>query len=400
MYAAEIQRTDFRAAIDASGHLVVDNRRIDALFAMGNVGIKFFVEHYQERKDVVDAIPVLESLLPLALDLLTNNTVRPRCRRIMLAFVRDAISCMRDVGNEGKAYLARGTYWERLISAWLLNVEDTYPKNDWDGEGDYIISHLLVISDVIFTDATGIEDRFLAQVYSKATGEDIETKAKHIVRVALERIQRAASYFKTTGSYHTLTSCLNALFLLYQTDESGITILQHSLRDQFVLLDGIQVLEDILRAGLEQQNWIVVNKTLSVLFRHLGAVASSITIKRTFDIGLIKAVLEASNSFLELDTIAKVSIVSIVKEYIPESFVLRSVVKAFDVEELNNALIYVTDEGWTNIVNLHNYRRLRYHALVQRNGKERILCANVSAYIHCQVICFSTFNIPLHSAGL
>lgn len=398
MYAAEIQRTDFQAAVDDSGHLHFDNRRIDALFAMGHVGWHFFARNPQREKEVLGAISALQNLLRLALYSLIDNTVHPRRRFLMLRVVRDVISCMRDVGGEGKAYLTRGTYWEPLILGWLtVRVEDP----DTELDGDLTLSHLLITSDQIFTDATYTEDQFLAQVYAKATGEDLETKAKHIISVALERIRRATPHFKATRDRFPLTACLNALFLLYQTNDT-ITIFQRSLRVHFVILDGVHDLKDILCLGVEYASRDILDAALGVLFRHFCAVASSTTIQRSLDIGLIKAVLDASKLLDNLKDIGHFSVLSIVRTYIPESFVLRSVVKAFDVEELNSSLSGFPNEqvGWTNIVNLHNSRRLRYHALMRRNGKERIFCANVSAYIHCHLLCSSMFNIPLHLAGL
>ncbi|KLO14159.1 hypothetical protein SCHPADRAFT_889521 [Schizopora paradoxa] len=372
MFANEIQHTDFQTATTESGQLVVDNRRFDALYAMANVGSPFFAKYHQAKNDVLAAIPAVEKLLRLALDSLINNTLRPSRRLSMLKIVRDAISSTRDVGDEGRAYLGRHNYWRPLISVWLT-VEPSDP------EADSILSRLLVAADHIFGgEKDSNRDKFIPQVFEKATGENTASKATHILRVALGRICRAMPDFNANGDNSTLYPSLHVLFLLYETDDADITAFEHSLRDAFVNFDGVQNVEEILRTGMEYSSWDTVSTTIGIVFRHFCAVASSTTMTRSMDIGLVKTVVETWKAFDNLDPIAQFSISCLVQEYMPQTFAFRSVVNAFKVDELRSSLADVTDQGWPwrNVLLVHDARKSLYKALVRKNGKEQIPCAN------------------------
>ncbi|KLO04297.1 hypothetical protein SCHPADRAFT_947807 [Schizopora paradoxa] len=374
MFANEIQRTDFEKAVSRHGYLLFDNRRVDALHAIANIGSSFFTKYAQAKKDVQDAMPALEKLLRLALDPLMKNSLRPRRRLQMLNIVRDVVSSFRNV-DEGKAYLGRRNYWLPLISTWLTVV-------DSGTEEDVILSGLLVASDAIFRDEKGSKGIFLTQVFAEASEGDTRTKAKHIVGVALGRIRRAMSVFTVSGDDSILSSSLHVLMLLNETTDDNITALEYKLRDALVDLNGVHEMAEILHTGLEHSRWVTVSTTLGIVYRHFCAIASSTTIKHSLDIGLVKAVLDASKAANELNDIAHFSISALLQEYIPDAFLLRSVVKGFNIGELQSSFASDTDQRWRNIALVHESRRNLYHALVRRNGKERLPCANVGRFTH------------------
>ncbi|KLO05271.1 hypothetical protein SCHPADRAFT_896396 [Schizopora paradoxa] len=175
----------------------------------------------------------------------------------------------------------------------------------------------------------------------------------HIVRVALGGIRRAMPDFNANGDGFILSSFLHVLFLLYEVDDTDVTAFERSLRDAFLTLNGVRCMEDILRATMEHSSWVSVNIALGIVSRHFCAVPSSRMIKKSLDIRLIKMVLEVWKKIDILDPVARYSLACLVQDHIPETFLLHSVVRRFDVRELRSSLADVKDDGWQNILLLH-----------------------------------------------
>ncbi|KLO04476.1 hypothetical protein SCHPADRAFT_753392 [Schizopora paradoxa] len=371
MFAREIQETDFKMALRGSGHLRVDDDQLDALHALAAVGCEFYAKHPLAKQHLLVALPALGKWLDLALDTILDDTHPRSARRGVLQVVKDAVSSLRDIGDEGRLFMGQREYWRRIIVAWLA-VEDS------SIEEDVLLSGLLATSRSILMEEKGDDANFPDEILVLGNGELRETKANNVIRIALGRIRRAMSVFMTNGEDAVLALHLGVFHYILLSDpgENGTHAFEHPLHVALRELDGMGVVKGILSASMWHSKWTTVSLSLGIVFCHLSGIRSSDTLKKSLEIGLVELLWEASKHSEQLNDIGRASITVLIRELLPESLILRSVVKGCDLDELRSSTASILGDDWANVFSVHEDRKSLYQALVRRNGKEKIRCGN------------------------
>lgn len=379
MFARKIREMDFETALSGSGHLRVDDDQLDAIHALAAVGCEFFTKHPHAKRQLLDTLPSLGKWLQLALDALRDGSFPRSTRLRILNAVEDTISALRDIGNDGRLYMRQHGHWRRIILTWLA-VEDS------SIEEDTLLSGLLGTSRGIFREERGSGANFPDEVIMLGSGEDKETKAKNVIRTALGRIRRAMSAFMINGEDSVLALHLGVFhfLLLTETSENEARASEHPLHVALDELGGMGVIKEIMKLGLGHSKWTTVSLGLGIIFCHLNDIRSSNMLKKSLDIGLVELLWEASKTPDRLTEIGLASMAALVREFLPEALILRSVVKGCSLDGLRSSFADNIDDQWSNILTLYEDRKDLYKTLVRRNGKESIPCANVSRLVRRQ----------------
>ncbi|KLO04801.1 hypothetical protein SCHPADRAFT_1003193 [Schizopora paradoxa] len=172
--------------------------------------------------------------------------------------------------------------------------------------------------------------------------------------------------FKINGEDSVLAIHLGVFHYLLLTDpgESEIRVFEHPHHVALRKLDGMGVIKEILRAGLENSKWTTVSLSLGIVFRHLNDLRSSNTLQKSLEIGLVELLWEASKVSDQLNDIGRASTMALVHEFLPESLILRSIVKGCDLTELRSSPANIIDDYWDNILTVHEDRKNVYKAML------------------------------------
>lgn len=366
--------------IDDEGYFRLSDLRTSIL-AISAMDAFFWSSNAQERDLVVSTFPRLYSWIIIVGECVSQNR-HPiqglRKRKFALDVIHNAIWIMRDIGDSGLQFIRNCEVWRDTLSMWGRARNCTlYEESSLAAMFNHAKESFALCS----------QNGFLTSLL--LTVGEFRMDADATVSVSLARIRRASM----TGN---------------GTDpEIGFFIYQHLFVLQVLIVDdddefirggspfhkalfeqaGITCILECSISCISASRWMSVDICISILVAFCrGARSNAVLRSLLLDSNFIQHVMQISYYAHHLTETGRNGILFLVKSFLPEILLARSIVKlAVDLDpNLETRLHLEASEystEWLHLLGVHQFF-LRSYLLLDRNTKRRHdECSNVSSWI-------------------